>query len=65
MHISSQLKDFKKDFFFVYMTKYTYQAKLGKIIYIIVYIQQVFCTANSNDNDIPSFSIRFRTEKKT
>lgn len=34
------------------MTKYTYQAKLGKIIYIIVYIQQVFCTANSNDNDI-------------
>lgn len=46
------------------MTKYTYQAKLGKIIYIIVYIQHVFCTANSNDNDIPSFSIRFRTEKK-
>lgn len=45
------------------MTKYTYQAKLGKIIYIIVYIQQVCFTAN-NDNDIPSFSIRFRTEKK-
>lgn len=46
------------------MTKYTYQAKQGKIIYIIVYIQQVCFTANSNDNDIPSFSIRFRTEKK-
>lgn len=42
MHIPSQLKDFKKDFFFVYMTKYTYQAKLGKIIYIMYTYNKFF-----------------------